>query len=372
MTKQKFYCDYCDVFLTHNSAAVRKAHNSGRNHLINVKDYYASLGHDKAQFIIDEICRIHESGLARPPPALNKFHGPAGLSAPPMMRPPMPGPPPPPGVRPAFPMRPPFRPPPPPSFRPPPPPRPILMNTDQIDNILRWLGSDDKQTLKLNPLLFLHKNIFFLPPNLLNYFHSVTTPKQRTNIPIIKKRRLNWAKSQQQQSKDTFTTQAGRFRDPSNFEETVQRDSLGNHPSFKYAHDAGLNESQWLSNNSMMSKHAKLGKLAGLLSEYESERDSRSYTQSKIAALRKNNSGSLGRSVFDGDDGHVDHLGELTGKESFERLLLENWIDGVDDLLDYSVDFDDSYDSLSLNNPTELDEDLQQSKYFDDSDSDCN
>ncbi|EOR00022.1 U1 small nuclear ribonucleoprotein C-2 [Wallemia ichthyophaga EXF-994] len=104
---------------------IRKAHNSGRNHLINVKDYYASLGHDKAQFIIDEICRIHESGLARPPPALNKFHGPAGLSAPPMMRPPMPGPPPPPGVRPAFPMRPPFRPPPPPSFRPPPPPRPM-------------------------------------------------------------------------------------------------------------------------------------------------------------------------------------------------------------------------------------------------------
>ncbi|TIC64951.1 hypothetical protein E3Q02_02366 [Wallemia mellicola] len=140
MTKQKFYCDYCDVFLTHNSAAVRKAHNSGRNHLINVKDYYAcefifilsyiytrthyiiALGHDKAQFIIDEICRIHESGLARPPPTLNKFNGPAGLTAPPMMRPPPPGAPP--GVRPAFPgMRPPFRPPP-PQFRPPPPPRP--------------------------------------------------------------------------------------------------------------------------------------------------------------------------------------------------------------------------------------------------------
>jgi len=54
---QKHYCDYCDVFLTHDSASgsfhgwkhstfthhyiVRKAHNSGRNHLANVRDYYA-------------------------------------------------------------------------------------------------------------------------------------------------------------------------------------------------------------------------------------------------------------------------------------------------------------------------------------------
>lgn len=37
----KHYCDYCDVFLTHDSTSVRKAHNSGRNHLQNVRDYYA-------------------------------------------------------------------------------------------------------------------------------------------------------------------------------------------------------------------------------------------------------------------------------------------------------------------------------------------
>lgn len=38
---QKHYCDYCDVFLTHDSTSVRKAHNNGRNHLSNVRDYYA-------------------------------------------------------------------------------------------------------------------------------------------------------------------------------------------------------------------------------------------------------------------------------------------------------------------------------------------
>ncbi|MBW0535488.1 hypothetical protein O181_075203 [Austropuccinia psidii MF-1] len=58
----KYYCDYCDVFLVSESPSVRKAHNSGRNHLTNVRDYYSSLGHDKAQNYIDEITRMFESG----------------------------------------------------------------------------------------------------------------------------------------------------------------------------------------------------------------------------------------------------------------------------------------------------------------------
>lgn len=81
----KHYCDYCDVYLTHDSTSgktvlaaplqaftnfhwviVRKAHNSGRNHLQNVRDYYASLGHDKAQNIIDEITRAYETGQVPP------------------------------------------------------------------------------------------------------------------------------------------------------------------------------------------------------------------------------------------------------------------------------------------------------------------
>ncbi|KAJ9119844.1 hypothetical protein QFC24_005558 [Naganishia onofrii] len=58
----KYYCDYCDVFLTHDSQSVRKAHNSGRNHIQNVIDYYSSLGHNQAQSIIDQITRQYEGG----------------------------------------------------------------------------------------------------------------------------------------------------------------------------------------------------------------------------------------------------------------------------------------------------------------------
>lgn len=49
------FCDYCDVYLTHDSMSVRKAHNTGRNHIRNVVDYYQQIGHEKAQSVIDSI-----------------------------------------------------------------------------------------------------------------------------------------------------------------------------------------------------------------------------------------------------------------------------------------------------------------------------
>ncbi|WWD03209.1 hypothetical protein V865_001259 [Kwoniella europaea PYCC6329] len=61
----KYYCDYCDIYLTHDSMNARKAHNTGRNHVANVRDYFAGLNHDKAQNIIDQIISQHESGGGR-------------------------------------------------------------------------------------------------------------------------------------------------------------------------------------------------------------------------------------------------------------------------------------------------------------------
>ncbi|EGF99721.1 uncharacterized protein MELLADRAFT_118240 [Melampsora larici-populina 98AG31] len=95
----KYYCDYCDVFLVSESPSVRKAHNSGRNHLTNVRDYYSSLGHDKAQNIIDEITRMYESGGSNPARPNGGGGGGGGsmngnMPGPPgMMRGPFPGPP---------------------------------------------------------------------------------------------------------------------------------------------------------------------------------------------------------------------------------------------------------------------------------------
>ncbi|KAI9297050.1 hypothetical protein K502DRAFT_284840, partial [Neoconidiobolus thromboides FSU 785] len=51
--------DYCDIFLTHDTMAVRKAHNSGWKHAAAVKDYYSGLGQDTTQTVIDRITGIY-------------------------------------------------------------------------------------------------------------------------------------------------------------------------------------------------------------------------------------------------------------------------------------------------------------------------
>ncbi|RDL39043.1 uncharacterized protein BP5553_03383 [Venustampulla echinocandica] len=97
----KFFCDYCDVYLTHDSMSVRKAHNSGRNHLRNVVDYYQQIGHEKAQSVIDSITSSYAAegqsssnpmlgqnpGVHPPPP----FPFPGGVPPPPFGMPMPPG-----------------------------------------------------------------------------------------------------------------------------------------------------------------------------------------------------------------------------------------------------------------------------------------
>ncbi|XP_065176585.1 U1 small nuclear ribonucleoprotein C-like [Sycon ciliatum] len=92
----KYYCDYCDTFLTHDSPSVRKTHNNGRKHKENVRYYYQKWVEEQAQTLIDQ------RGVAIPPPVGNMPSGGAGgmpgamPGGMPMMRPGMPMMPPPP------------------------------------------------------------------------------------------------------------------------------------------------------------------------------------------------------------------------------------------------------------------------------------
>lgn len=49
----KYYCDYCDTYLTHDSPSVRKTHCTGRKHKDNVKFYYQKWMEEQAQSLID-------------------------------------------------------------------------------------------------------------------------------------------------------------------------------------------------------------------------------------------------------------------------------------------------------------------------------
>ncbi|CAP97633.1 Pc22g03450 [Penicillium rubens Wisconsin 54-1255] len=78
------YNDYCDVYLTHDSMSVRKAHNSGRNHLRNVVDYYQQIGQEKAQSVIDSITSSYAAEGQQAPNMMppGAFPPPFGFPAP--------------------------------------------------------------------------------------------------------------------------------------------------------------------------------------------------------------------------------------------------------------------------------------------------
>ena len=87
----KYYCDYCDTYLTHDSPSVRKTHCAGRKHKENVKFYYQKWMEEQAQNLIDATTAAFKAGKLP-----GGVPGPGGVSIPPPMnmRPGMPGPPP--------------------------------------------------------------------------------------------------------------------------------------------------------------------------------------------------------------------------------------------------------------------------------------
>jgi len=76
----KYFCDYCDTHLTHDSPSVRKTHCSGRKHKDNVRAYYQTWMEEQAQQLIDKTTQAFQQG--------KMMNNPFGMNAvPPMMRP---------------------------------------------------------------------------------------------------------------------------------------------------------------------------------------------------------------------------------------------------------------------------------------------
>ncbi|KAL1509388.1 hypothetical protein ABEB36_004140 [Hypothenemus hampei] len=99
----KYYCDYCDTYLTHDSPSVRKTHCTGRKHKDNVKFYYQKWMEEQAQHLIDATTAAFKAGkiasnpfaapgkggVAIPPPAQLMAQRPGAPQAPGMMPPTM-------------------------------------------------------------------------------------------------------------------------------------------------------------------------------------------------------------------------------------------------------------------------------------------
>eukprot|EP01103_Thecamoeba_quadrilineata_P018471 TRINITY_DN703_c0_g4_i1.p1 TRINITY_DN703_c0_g4~~TRINITY_DN703_c0_g4_i1.p1 ORF type:complete len:145 (+),score=20.02 TRINITY_DN703_c0_g4_i1:29-463(+) len=57
----KYYCDYCDIFLTHDSPSVRKSHNEGWKHKWAVRAYYGQFEENHTQSLIDQKIKEFEA-----------------------------------------------------------------------------------------------------------------------------------------------------------------------------------------------------------------------------------------------------------------------------------------------------------------------
>ncbi|KAF3945987.1 hypothetical protein CMV_027693, partial [Castanea mollissima] len=55
----RYYCDYCDTYLTHDSPSVRKQHNAGYKHKANVRSYYQQFEEAQTQNFIDQRIKEH-------------------------------------------------------------------------------------------------------------------------------------------------------------------------------------------------------------------------------------------------------------------------------------------------------------------------
>ncbi|CAH9081276.1 unnamed protein product [Cuscuta europaea] len=64
----RYYCDYCDTYLTHDSPSVRKQHNSGYKHKANVRTYYQQYEAQLNQSLIDQRVKDHLVAFRAPAP----------------------------------------------------------------------------------------------------------------------------------------------------------------------------------------------------------------------------------------------------------------------------------------------------------------
>mmetsp|Transcript_41576 Transcript_41576/g.93816 ORF Transcript_41576/g.93816 Transcript_41576/m.93816 type:complete len:143 (-) Transcript_41576:93-521(-) len=88
----KFYCEYCDLFLTHSGVSGRRQHLTGRRHINNKIEYYQTLIKEKG---LTPPIYPPPPGMCLPAPAIKPgvpgLPGLAGMALPGLPRPGLPG-----------------------------------------------------------------------------------------------------------------------------------------------------------------------------------------------------------------------------------------------------------------------------------------
>ncbi|KAI5124180.1 hypothetical protein M0805_000985 [Coniferiporia weirii] len=186
----------------------------------------------------------------------------------------------------------------------------------------------------LEPIEFLRRHLRQLPPHLLQMVFTVTTPMQRTVIPVIRNRRLNYTSTQ-----------------PENlsFEVASKTWPLLWQGSGRRGQDERQDEKRWADTGFLGGQTQHVGKLGTLLGDYAEEREAE-----RVRSLRRQATDEFVPEEEDSDDSDGSVFVEMTGvpedspeeaRESFERTIRERFIYGILESVDYdSVDGDDQWD----------------------------
>ncbi|ESK94420.1 hypothetical protein Moror_8078 [Moniliophthora roreri MCA 2997] len=227
------------------------------------------------------------------------------------------------------------------------------MATFNAQAILSFLGLEgtDESSPSNEPINFLSKYLLQLPPHLLVTFSPITSPKERTTIPAIRNRRLEYVRSKPEE----LAFSSARQLWPTLW---LGRERRGV--------EEGNEEKQWAENNFLQGTEKHVKKLGSLLGQYEEEREGQ-----RVREIRREQ--AVAEEFVPEEDEDSDESddepaasgqpeveeSEAELKAAFERRIQERFIYGLLDHVDYDrVDWNENLDR-------DLDRDMEE-KWFDD------
>jgi hypothetical protein len=191
--------------------------------------------------------------------------------------------------------------------------------------VLKYLGLPDdyEPCPQKTTIPFLVKYVSQLPPHLLEHFGYITTPRDRTAVTTIRNRRLKYASSNPPELR--FASASRRWphlwqgRERPGVEEATE-------------------ERAWANNDFLQGSTKHVGKLGGLLGEYEEEREAE-----RVRVLRREGA-VVNDFVPEEDDSSDEDANDIAMEEpleearaSFERQMRERFVYG---LLEASCDLE--------------------------------
>jgi hypothetical protein len=218
--------------------------------------------------------------------------------------------------------------------------------------ILKYLGlapSYDPSPTD-SPLLFLRYHINQLPLQLLKPFSSLLTPRERSKVNVIRNRRVKYAFS----NPDELGWEKGRKMAPDLWVESgaALNPQIGGIKGRKLdveGEQKVVEEKEWARKEFLGGVKQHVGKISELLGEYEEERvweDDRRLRRERAQVQQERD--MVEEEEEESDEGEEEKEAPQTEEESkriFERLLREQFIDGLLKGFDYDrIDYDEKWD----------------------------